>query len=65
MVSAEPLTVMPCVVAVVVTTNNYHDSQLLPNLLGQVSGEVAQVSGDGAYDRRTCYEAIRARHALR
>ena len=50
-------------VAAVVTTNNYHDSQLLPDLLAQVEEEIAQVSGDGAYDRRTCYEAIRTRQA--
>jgi IS5 family transposase len=50
-------------VAAVVTTHNYHDSQLLPDLLAQVDEEITQVSGDGAYDRRTCYEAIGARHA--
>ena len=51
------------IVAAVVTTNNYHDSQVLPNLLEQVEEEITQVSGDGAYDRRTCYEAIGQRHA--
>ena len=51
------------IVAAVVTTNNYHDSQLLPDLLAQVDEEIAQVSGDGGYDRRTCSEVIRARHA--
>lgn len=50
-------------VAVVVTTNNYHDSQLVPDLLAQVDEEIKQVSGDGGYDRRHCYEAIRARQA--
>lgn len=50
-------------VAAVVTTNNYHDSQLLPDLLAQVDEEIRQVSGDGAYDRRSCYEAIRTRQA--
>ena len=51
------------VVAAVVTTNDYHDSQLLPDLLAQVDEEIMQVSGDGAYDRRRCYDAIRDRHA--
>jgi IS5 family transposase len=51
------------IVAAVVTTNNYHDSQLLPDLLGQMDEEIKQVSGDGAYDRRACYEAIQARQA--
>ena len=50
-------------VAAVVTTNNYSDSQILPDLLVQVEEEIAQVSGDGGYDRRNCYEAIRARQA--
>jgi IS5 family transposase len=51
------------IVAAVVTTNNYPDSQILPDLLAQVEEEIKQVSGDGAYDRRTCYDAIRARQA--
>lgn len=51
------------IVAAVVTTNNYYDSQLLPDLLAQVDETSAQVSGDGAYERRTCYEAIGERQA--
>lgn len=50
-------------VAAVVTTNNSSDSQILPDLLAQVEDTIRQVSGDGGYDRRNCYEAIRARHA--
>jgi IS5 family transposase len=51
------------IVAAVVTTNNYHDSEVLPDLLAQVDEEISQVSGDGAYDRRVCYDTIRARRA--
>jgi IS5 family transposase len=51
------------IVAAVVTTNDCHDSQLLPDLLDQVDEEIKQVSGDGAYDRRRCYDAIGDRHA--
>jgi IS5 family transposase len=51
------------IVAAVVTTNDWHDSQLLPDLLDQVDEEIKQVSGDGAYDRRRCYDAIGDRHA--
>jgi IS5 family transposase len=51
------------IVAAVVTTNNYHDSEVLPDLLAQVDEEISQVSGDGAYDRRGCYDAIRERGA--
>jgi IS5 family transposase len=51
------------IVAAVVTTTDYHDSQLLPDLLAQVEEQITHVSGDGAYDRRACYAAIRQRHA--
>lgn len=51
------------VVAAVVTTNSFKDSQLLPDLLAQVDGEVSQVSADGAYDSRNCYDAIGDRKA--
>ena len=51
------------IVAVVVTTNSFKDSQLLPDLLEQVDDELSQVSADGAYDSRTCYELIRERKA--
>jgi IS5 family transposase len=51
------------IVAAVVTTNSSHDSQELPDLLEQVDEELTQVSGDGAYDRRRCYDAIRKRNA--
>jgi hypothetical protein len=50
-------------VAAVVSTNTYSDSQLLPDLLEQVEEAIKQVSGDGGYDRRSCYEAIGARQA--
>lgn len=51
------------IVAAVVTTNNVADSQVLADLLEQVEGEIKQVSGDGSYDKRNCYEAIRKRKA--
>jgi IS5 family transposase len=50
-------------VAVVVSTNSFKDSQLLPDLLEQVDDQLSQVTADGAYDSRTCYEAIREREA--
>jgi len=51
------------IVAAVVTTNNVADSQVLEDLLEQVADEIEQVSGDGSYDKRNCYEAIRQRQA--
>ena len=42
-------------VAVEVTPSQVHDSGLLPTLLDQIPGCIVQVSGDGAYDTRSCY----------
>lgn len=49
--------------AAMVSTNNYTDGQMLEELLDQVAGEIMQVSGDGAYDKRQCYEASGERGA--
>ena len=46
------------IVAAVVSTNNFTDGQVLPDLLAQIEGEIKQVSGDGGYDKRNCYDAI-------
>jgi IS5 family transposase len=51
------------IVAAVLATNNFTDGQLLPDLLEQIGEPIDQVSGDKAYDKRNCYEAIRARKA--
>ena len=51
------------IVAAMVTTNHVADSQVLEYLLEQVEEEIEQVSADGAYDKRPCYEAIRKRKA--
>lgn len=44
--------------AAATTTNSISDGQMLPELLEQVTQPIAQLSADGGYDRRTCYEAI-------
>ena len=49
--------------AAATTTNSISDGQMLPRLLQQVEQAICQVSADGGYDRRTCYEAIAARGA--
>ena len=51
------------IVSAVVTTNNYHDSQVLEDILAGVKGEIEQVSADGAYDTQNCYEQIEQRQA--
>ncbi|PSB14737.1 IS5/IS1182 family transposase [Phormidesmis priestleyi ULC007] len=51
------------ILAAFVTTNAISDGQVLPELLDQIDGDIDQVSGDGAYDQRQCYDAIRDRKA--
>jgi hypothetical protein len=51
-------------VAVKVTTSRIHDNRVLPDVLSQVTDEIAQVSGDGAYDTRDCYDAVLERDAV-
>lgn len=45
------------------TLNSIHDSEVLPELLSAIPDTIEQVSGDGAYDTRASYQAIRARNA--
>src|SRR5262249_3968879 len=52
------------VVAVELTGSRTHDSQPLPALLEQIADPIEQVSGDGAYDTRACYEAVLKRGAM-
>ena len=51
------------VVAGGASTNSVADGEMLAELLAAVPGEIAQVSGDGAYDQRKCYDAINHHHA--
>lgn len=51
------------IAAAVVTTNGLADSQVFEDLLEQVESHIEQVSGDGSYDKRNCYEAITERGA--
>lgn len=40
------------------STNSVSDGEMLPVMLAEVGDEVCQVSADGIYDQRKCYEAI-------
>jgi IS5 family transposase len=51
------------ILAAVVTTNNVHDSKVLPDLLDATEADIEQVSADGAYDKRDCYNALTERGA--
>lgn len=43
------------------STNDVHDSEMLPDLLAHVPDPLAGCTGDGAYDRTACYKALLAR----
>jgi hypothetical protein len=51
------------IVAMVVTTNDVADGEVLEDILEQIEDEIEQVSSDGAYDHRHCYDEIDARGA--
>lgn len=51
------------ILAAVVTTNDFHDSTVLPDLLEATEADIEQVSADGAYDKRRCYNALTDRGA--
>ena len=46
------------IVAAVASEAEVADEEALPDLLTQGAGELRQVSAEGAYDKRRCYEAI-------
>jgi IS5 family transposase len=49
------------IVGAVVSSNDVADSAALPELLEQVEGPISQISADGTYDKRRCYDTIRQR----
>jgi hypothetical protein len=51
------------IVCACASTNNVSDDEMLPELLADVPGKIEQVSGDGSYDKRKCYEAINRHQA--
>lgn len=51
------------ILAAVVTTNDDHDSEVRPDLLQQISADIEQGSGGGAYDTFDCYDEIERRQA--
>jgi hypothetical protein len=49
------------IAAAVLTTNDVADSSVLSHLLEQVEEPIRQLSGDGGYDKRLCYDTLRER----
>lgn len=51
------------ILAAVVSTNDVSDGQVLPDILDAIEDDIQQVTADGAYDQRQCYNSIRERQA--
>jgi transposase len=51
------------IVAAVASEARVSADEALPDIVAQVPGAIGQVSADGAYDKRRCYEAIEERGA--
>lgn len=51
------------ILAAVVSTNDIADCEVMPELLDAIAQEIEQVSADGAYDTKDCYDAIEQREA--
>jgi hypothetical protein len=49
------------IVAAVLSSNSMGDGEVLPMLLEQVKEPIRQLSGDGGYDQRSCYQALQKR----
>ncbi|CAH7192338.1 hypothetical protein VCHA29O37_90192 [Vibrio chagasii] len=51
------------IIAAELSLSNVSDGEVLPNLLKQTRRRIVEISGDGAYDTRMCYEVIRIKRA--
>lgn len=51
------------ILALETTLNDKSDGQMLPDLLDAIEGDIEQVSADGGYDHKNCYDAIQERDA--
>ncbi len=47
------------IIATVVSLDNMHDGEVLLTLLNPLKCQIGQVSGDGAYDTKPCYEVLK------
>ena len=52
------------ILSAVVTDNSCHDSEVLGELLDEITEPISQVDADGAYDKRHCYDFIDERGAI-
>ncbi len=52
------------IVAAELSLSNVTDAEVLPNLLKQTRRKIIEISGDGAYGTRDCYDDIRIKQAV-
>ena len=52
------------IVASELSLSNITDAEVLPNLLKQTRRKILEISGDGAYETRSCHDAIRFKRAV-
>ncbi|ELV8657528.1 IS5 family transposase [Vibrio vulnificus] len=52
------------IIAAELSLSNVTDAEVMPNLLKQTRRKIVEISGDGAYDTKVCYEAIRIKRAV-
>jgi hypothetical protein len=52
------------IVAAELSLSNVTDAEVLPNLLKQTRRKIIEISGDSAYDTRSCHDAIRVKRAV-
>ncbi|MFA0693141.1 transposase, partial [Vibrio splendidus] len=52
------------IIAAELSLSTVTDGEVLPNLLKQTRRSILEVSGDGAYDARACYDAIKIKRAV-
>lgn len=51
------------IVSALVSTNDVSDNEAFEELLDGIEAKIEQVSADGAYDKRKCYDAVAKREA--
>lgn len=52
------------IVAAELSLSSVTDDEVLPNLLKQTRRKIIEIPGDGAYDTKGCYDAIRIKRAV-
>jgi hypothetical protein len=49
------------IVTAQLSTNDYHDKKLLPDLIKEINERLGNAAGDGGYDSHECFEAVKVK----